>query len=124
MVPLKPRSEAKRHALHMAVRAPPKSWRLATVVNDLDDWEKVVEEFELRGEVITDSDRRTVLLKKSPSTVQSSLVSSLRKCPTYRDMKEQLDSGISLFKDYGPDFNTGSAHLATEQAAAHRPRSW
>ena len=117
---MKPRSEANRHALHTAVHASPKSRSLATVINNLDDWEKVVEEFELCGGVITDSDRRTVLLKRFPSTVHSSLVSSLRRCPTYRDTKEQLDSEITFLKDYGPDFKTGSAHLATEQAAAHQ----
>ena len=35
-------------------------------------------------------------------------------------MKEQLDGEITFLKDYGPDFKTGSAHLATVQAAAHQ----
>ena len=73
------------------MHATPKSRSLAKVINELDDWEKVVQKFELCGGVITDSGRRTVLLKRLPSTVHSSLVSSLRRCPTFGDMKEQLD---------------------------------
>ena len=60
---------------------------MATIITDLDDWERVVEEFELCGGVITESDRRAVLLKKLLPGVYSSLVSRLRKCQTYRDMK-------------------------------------
>ena len=61
---LKPRSEAKRNALHTLVHSMPKSKNLASVIGDLDEWEKVVEQFELCGGVISDDDRRTVLLKK------------------------------------------------------------
>ena len=73
---------------------PPKSRSLATVINDLHDWEKVVEDFELCEGVITDNDRRTVLLKTLPSTVHSSLVSSLRKGESYEAMKKELDAEI------------------------------
>ena len=37
VVPLKPRSEAKRNALHGAVHNPPKSRSLAVMIDDLDD---------------------------------------------------------------------------------------
>ena len=47
VVPLKPRSEANRNALHTALHVPSMSRSLATIINDLDEWEKVVEEFEL-----------------------------------------------------------------------------
>ena len=40
VVPLKPRSEAKRNALHGAVHNPPKSRSLAFVIDDLVEWEK------------------------------------------------------------------------------------
>ena len=64
--------------------APPsKSKNLASVIGDFDEWEKPVDPFELCGGVISGDDRRTVLLKKLPTTVHSSLVSSLRKCVTY-----------------------------------------
>ena len=118
VVPLKPRSEAKRNALHTAVHAPPKSRSLTSIINDLDDWEKVVEEFELCGGVITESDRRAVLLKKLPPGVYSSLVSSLRRCKSYREMKSGLRDEITFMKDWGLDSKSGSAHLASEQVPA------
>ena len=42
VVPLKPRSDAKRNALHTSVHALPTSKSLGTAINVLDDWEKVV----------------------------------------------------------------------------------
>ena len=92
VVPLKPRSEVERNAFHTAVNAPPKFRSLALVINDLDDWEKVVEEFELCDGVMTDNDRRTVLRKKLPSTVHSSLIFSLRKCKSQEAMKTEIDA--------------------------------
>ena len=86
VVPLKPRSEARRNALHTAVHNPPRSRNMTSVINDLDDWEKVVEEFELCGGVISESDRRAVFLKKLPPGVPHSLVSNLRRCGGYREM--------------------------------------
>jgi hypothetical protein len=91
---------------------------LATIINDLDDWEKVVEEFELCGGVITESDRRAVLLKKLLPGVYSSLVSSLRRCRTYRDMKSELRDEITFMKDWGLNGKSGRAHLASEQVPA------
>ena len=44
VVPLKPRSEAKRNSLHTSVHNPPKSKSLATIIDDFDDWEKMLEE--------------------------------------------------------------------------------
>ena len=118
MVPLKPRSEARRNALHTAVHAPPRSRTTTTVINDLDDWEKVVEDFELCGGVISESDRRAVLLKKLPPGVSSSLVSNLRRCGTYREMKAELKEDITFMKDWGLEQKSGSAHLASEQVPA------
>ena len=98
------------------MHAPPKSRSLATVINDLDDWEKVVEEFELCDGVITDNDRRTILLKKLRTTVHSSLVSSLRTCPTYREMKKELNAEmISISK-------TGSARGPSSRDGRGRGR--
>ena len=87
MVPLKPRSEAKRNALHTSVHTPPRSKSLGAIIGDLDDWERVLEEFELCGGSLSESDKRTIVLKKLPTTVHSSMVSSLRRCPTYEAMK-------------------------------------
>ena len=61
VVPLKPRSEAKRNALHSSVHNPPKSRSLATKIDDLDEWEKMVEQFELCDGVLSEADRRTIL---------------------------------------------------------------
>ena len=36
---MKPRSEAKRNALHTSVHSPPKSLSLGSIISDLDDWE-------------------------------------------------------------------------------------
>ena len=99
VVPLKPRSEAKRNALHTAVHTPPKSKSLATIIGDLDDWERVLDEFELCGGNISESDKRTILLKKLPTTVHSSMVSSLRKCTTYEAMKSELEAEITFLRD-------------------------
>ena len=102
VAPLEPCSEAKRNALHTSVHNPPKSKSLASVIGDLDEWEKVVEQFELCGGVISDDDRRAVLLKKLPATVHSSLVSSLRKCRTYTGMKAQLEDEMVFLSDEHP----------------------
>ena len=66
VVPLKPRSEAKRNTLHTSVHNLPKSKSLASAIGDPDEWEKMVEQFELcGGGVISDDDRRTVFLKQT-----------------------------------------------------------
>ena len=82
VVPLKPRSEAKRNALHSLVHNPPKSRSLAVMIDDLDEWEKTVEQFELCEGVLTEADRRTILLRKLPTAISSSLLSNLRKIPS------------------------------------------
>ena len=80
-----------------------------------------MEEFELCDGVITDNDRRTILLKKLPATVHSFLVSSLRKCPSYREMKKEFNAEITFFKDYGPDINkTSSAQLRRRRTRTRR----
>ena len=81
-MPLRPRSDAKRNALHGAVHNPPKSRSLASVIDDLDEWEKTVEQLELCEGVFSESDRRTILRKKLPTTVPRSMVSNLRRFST------------------------------------------
>ena len=113
VVPLTSRSEAKRNALHGAVHNPPKSRSLACVIDDLDEWEKTVEQFELCDGVLSESHRRTILRKKLPTIVPSSMVSSLRRFSTYIEMKAELESESVFLKDYGPGdvHRTGHAHL-------------
>ena len=91
---------------------------MATVINDVDDVEKVVEEFGFCGGKISESDRRAVLLKKLPPGVYSSLVSNLRRCHTYRDGKRELKDEITFMKDWGLEQKSGSEHLASEQVPA------
>ena len=43
VVPLKLRPETKRNASHSPVHNTPKSRSLATVIDDLNEWEKTVE---------------------------------------------------------------------------------
>ena len=115
VVPLRPRSEAKKNALHTAVHAPPKSRDLSVLLEDLGDWEKVVERFERCGGRVDDSDKRTILLKKLPTGVPSNLMSALRLCASYDDMKAELDDQISFLQDYGsvPQSKTQQgAHVA------------
>ena len=81
---------------------PPKSRSLATVIDDLGEWEKTVEQFELCDGVLSEADQRTILWKKLPTTVHSSLVSNLRKVLTYIEMKAELESEMVFLKDYGP----------------------
>ena len=88
---------------------------MATVIGDLDEREKTVEQFEFCDGVTFDNDRRTVLLKRLPTTGRRSLVSNLCKCATYVDMKAELESEIIFLSDYGPDMHkTGHAHVAAE----------
>ena len=70
------------------------------------------------GGVFTESDRRAVLIKKLFPGVHSSLVSSVRRCRTYRDMKSELRDEITFMKVWGLDGKSGSAHLASEQVPA------
>ena len=60
--------------MHTSVHILPRSKNLAAVINDLDDWERIVEQFELCDGVISDNDRRTVdclqLLGLQPSEVR------------------------------------------------------
>ena len=79
------------------------------------DGEKVVEEFELCGGVISESDRRAVLLRKLPPGVSHSLVSNLRRCGGYREMKAEIREDTMFSKDWGLEQKTGNAHLASEQ---------
>ena len=84
----------------------------------IDEWEKTVEQFKLCDGVLSEEDRRTILLKKLPTAVNSSLVSNLRKVPIYIEMKAELESEIVFLKDYGPGdvHKAGHAHLAAEQS--------
>ena len=96
VVPLKPRSEAKRNALHSFVlhsfvHNPLKSRSLAVMIDDLDEKEKTVAQFELCQGVLTEADRRTILLRKLPMSIISSFLSNLRKIPTYVDMKAEIE---------------------------------
>ena len=56
----------------------------AAVISDLDDWEKIVEEFELCGGTVSEADKKSVLMKKLPLTVSSSMLAGPRRCIDYR----------------------------------------
>ena len=51
------------------------------MIDDLDEWEKTVEQFELCEGVLSESDRRTVLRKKLPTTVPSLMGLNFRRFP-------------------------------------------
>ena len=119
VVPLKPRSEAKRNALHSHVHNPPRSKSLNLMIDDLDEWKKVVEQYELCGGVLTEADRRTILLRKLPASISSSLVSNLRKIPRYADMRTDIEGEITFTKEFGLGSAGGQAHVAA--AAEEQP---
>ena len=78
----------------------------------------ILNEFEFCFGVITDHDCRTILFNKHLTTVHS-LVSSLRKCPTYWEMKNEINAEMAFLQDYRPDIiKTRSAHFITERAPA------
>ena len=66
------------------------------MIDDLDEWEKTVEQLELCEGVLTEADRRTILLRELPTSISSSLLSNLRKIPRYADMKAEIGSEITL----------------------------
>ena len=66
------------------------------MIDDLDEWEKTMEQFEFCQGVLTEADRQTILLRKLPTSISSSLLSNLRKIPTYVDMKAEIESEIVL----------------------------
>ena len=86
------------------------------MIDDLDEWKKTVEQFRLCQGVLTEADRRTILLRKLPNSISSSLLSNLRKIPTYIDMKAEIESEIVFIRDYGSGSAAGYAHVADEKA--------
>ena len=62
----------------------------------------MLEKFELCGGVVTENDKKTVLLKKLPLGIPSSLVSALSREPTYDEMKLALDKEVISLKDWSP----------------------
>ena len=82
VVPLKPRSEAKRNALQSLVHNPPKSRSPAVMIDDLDEWEKTVEQFERCDGVLTEADRRTILLRKQSTTISFRCFRISGRCPS------------------------------------------
>ena len=101
VVPLRPRSEAKRNALHTQVHAPPKSADLTVLMQAIVDWGKVVERFQLCGRTVTEADKKTVLLKLLPTGVSTDLVGALRGKSTYEEIKYELDDCIDFLQDHG-----------------------
>ena len=112
VVPMKPRSEAKRNALHSLVHNPPRSKSLPVMIDDLDEWEKVVEQWELCDGVLTEAGKRTIPLRKLPASISSSLVSNLRKIPRYADMRAEIEGEITFTREYGLGSTSGQAHVA------------
>ena len=78
IVPLKPRTDAKRNSLHSRVHNPPRATSLADIANKLEDWEEFVEEFGTCGGEVSGRDRMTVVMKLLPTTPPSNLVMGLR----------------------------------------------
>ena len=89
------------------------------MIDDLDEWEKVVEQYELCSGVLTEADRRTILLRKLPANISSSLVSNLRKIPRYADMRAEIEGEITFTKEFGLGSTGGQAHIAA--AAKDQP---
>ena len=89
------------------------------MIDDLDEWEKVVEQYELCDGVLTEADRRTILLRKLPANISSSLVSNLRKIPRYADMRAEIEGEITFTKEFGLGSTGGQAHIAA--AAEDQP---
>ena len=83
--------------------------------DDLGEWEKTVGQFELCQGVLTEADRRTILHRKLPTSISSSLLSNLRNIPTYVDMKAEIELEIVFIRDYGSGSAAGHAHVVDEQ---------
>ena len=49
VVPMRPRNDATRNAMHNGVHNPPRSKDLSTVIEDFDSWEDDIESFEKCG---------------------------------------------------------------------------
>ena len=91
---------------------PPRSKSLPVMTDDLDEWEKVVEQYELCDGVLTEADKRTILLRKLPASISSSLVSNLRKIPRYVNIRAEVEGEITFTKEYGLGSTGGQAHVA------------
>ena len=101
VVPMRPRSDAKRQELHSSVHSPPRARDLNHVIKDLDAWEKSVDSFEKCGGTITEKDRITIALKKLPLGCSHSLVMALRTASTYEELKLMLQDQVTFLQDFG-----------------------
>ena len=110
IVPLKPRTDAKRNTLHSRVHNPPRATSLTDIANKLEDWEQLVEEFGTCGGEVSARDRMTVVMKLLPANTPSNLVMGLRECSDFEMLKLKIQQEVEFLEEFGPKTGNGQAH--------------
>ena len=102
VVPLKPKTVARRHAMHTPVHNPPKVARLVDVTDALQRWDHEVAEYlEIGGQDIDEETKIMIALKILPDTTPASMMLALRRETTYENLKAALDEQITFLEDHG-----------------------
>ena len=111
VVPLVPKTAARRHDMHTKVHAPARTTRLDQVALAFESWDKQVRLFQAcGGRAIPDDEKVTIALKMLPRNTPASMMLALRYAPTYEALKAACQDEITFLDEHG-GLNNGVAHL-------------
>ena len=100
-VPVAPRSKARVHATHREVNHPPASNRLSDVMEDIDQWENSLAEFEMIGGAPMHEQTKIVCaFGMLPKDTPPSIRLALKDVEHLEALKDTLRSNIQYLSDY------------------------
>ena len=115
VVPINLRSPEQRHILHGKVRNPAKARKFEGVIEKIEDWESDMRKFaDAKGKPMDEEDQIIITLSMLPPEVPFSLVSELRKIPSFAELKARLEQEVEYFKNGANKLSVGKQMLVAE----------
>ena len=115
VVPIAPRSDARLNDMQSDVNVPPKSKRLADVMDDIDTWEgQLLEYYKLGGDHMSDRTKIIIYLRMLPQATPSSFKMAFKGVGDFESSKDELRSNIKYLQDFG---GLAAAHVMADEPA-------
>ena len=101
VVPMAPKTIARRVAMHTLVHDPPRSKKLSELMDDVEAWEHNIEDFmALGGQDISNEEKCVIVLKMMPPDTPATLIMALEDHADFETLKAKLDKQITFLAEH------------------------
>ena len=116
VVPLKPRTLARKHELYGKVHTPLRSKRFGDVMMNLETWDRDVRTYyECGGTILADDEIKLIAMKSMPPTTPPDMLLALNKSLTYESLKADIREQVEFLGAMSGA--SGTAHVLYDRPA-------